>query len=129
MKYYRRTLVLDSLEVKSLIMRYTSLLGISIEDNVEPKLQFYSKLAGEVVAKETIRNNPNLLIVSLKKRLEPRVEEVERSGDKARWTTELLVRLARRSDEQWEAYGLGKSPRGHAARKVKAARNQDPRHS
>ena len=114
-EYFRRTLALDSMEVKSLVVRYTVLLGASIEKNIEPKLEFYSELVGEVAAKETIRNHPTLLLESLKRRLVPRVEEVKKRGDKVRWTTALLIRLARRPDNVWEAYGLGEAPRGGAA--------------
>lgn len=110
--YFRVTFSLDAEGVKGLLLRYSNLFGCSMEKNLEPKVQFYSNLAGEVVAKEAILNNPNLLLVSMKRRLAPRLADVAVQDGKIKWTRTLLSRLATRTDAQWIAYGLGDAPRG-----------------
>ena len=115
MIFFLCTFALDAEEMKSLMLRYPILLRYSIKDNLDPKVQFYSKLSGEAVAKEAILVNPNLLIASLKTKLEPRLKEIEARGDKVRWTKTQLIRLATRTPALWEAYGLGDAPRGGGA--------------
>ena len=115
MNFFRCTFALDVEEMKSLILRYPILLRYCIKDNLDPKVQFYSKLSGEAVAKEAILENPNLLIASLKTKLEPRLKEIEARGDKVRWSKTLLFRMALRAPALWEAYGLGDAPQGGAA--------------
>ena len=119
MEYFQRTFALDAEEVKTLLLRHSVLLKLSIAKNVEPKIEFYSKLAGRAVAKEAILENPNLLLQSFKKRLTPRLAEIVESGDKVRWSKTLLFRIALRNPAQWEAYGLDDAPRGPGARSRK----------
>jgi hypothetical protein len=87
-------------------LRYPNLFTYSIDNNLEPKREFYSKLVGKAVAREAMLDKPSLFSVSLKTRLKPRLEEVEERGDKVRWSKTLLVRLATRRDTTWEAHGL-----------------------
>ena len=105
-EYLQRTFSLDAEEVKSLLLRYSVLLHLSIEKNMEPKFQFYSELVGKAVAKAAILQNPNLLTVSMKTRLEPRFAEIVKSGDKVQWNKTRLFRMALRTPAQWEAHGL-----------------------
>ena len=119
MEYFQRTFALDAEEAKSLVLRHPILFTLSIEKNIEAKLEFYSELAGKAVAKEAIIENPNLLLQSLKKRLKPRLAEVEEQGGKVRWTKTFLFRMALRNPAQWEAYGLDDAPRGRGARSRK----------
>ena len=121
LEYYQRTFALDAEEVKSLVLRCSVLLKVSIAKNVEPKVEFYSKLAGRAVAKEAIFENPNLLLQSFKKRLTPRLAEIEARGDKVRWSKTLLFRMALRAPALWEAYGLDDAPRGGAAIRARRA--------
>ena len=44
---------------------------------------------------------------SVENRLETRLEEVRKSGEKVKWDETTIKRLATRTDEQWERYGLG----------------------
>ena len=114
--YLRQAYGLGDEELKDLLFRYPNILQYSIEKNLEPKFQFYSELVGKGVAREAMLEKPTLFIVSLKKRLKPRLTEIEARGDKIRWTKTLLIRLATRAPAQWEAYGLGDAPRGGAIR-------------
>ena len=113
MNFFRCTFALDVEEMKSLILRYPILLRYSIKDSLDPKVQFYSKLSGEAVAKEAILENPNLLTVSQKSRLQPRLAEVEEQDGAVRWTKTLLIRMATRTPAAWEAYRLNEArPKG-----------------
>ena len=112
--YLKGTFGLDERELKDLLLRYPNLFTYSIQNNLEPKREFYSSLVGKAVASEAMLRNPNLFSVSLKTRLKPRLEEVEERGDKVRWSKTLLIRMARRTDAQWDAYGLNEAPRGPA---------------
>ena len=44
---------------------------------------------------------------SVENRLEPRLEEVRKSGEKVKWYKTTINRLAVRSDALWEKYGVG----------------------
>jgi len=113
--YLKGTFGLDKAELKDLLLRYSNLFTLSIQNNLEPKREFYSNLVGKAVASEAMLRKPNLFSVGLKTRLRPRLAELEERGDKGRWSKTLLFRLALRTDAQWEAYGLGDAPRGRAA--------------
>jgi len=106
LRYIRTRFELDEEALKNLVLKAPSLFGIS-EATIEEKLQFYSNLVGEREAKRMVVKSSNLLRQSLEKRLKPRLEEIQKSGVKVRWTETLIQRLARRTDDQWERYKLG----------------------
>ena len=89
------------------------------EKDIEEKLHFYCELVGKSEAKRLVIKSSNLLTVSLKKRLRPRVAEVKKAGKEVVWTKTLIQRLARRTPAQWEAYGLDDASRGPSARSRK----------
>ena len=83
-------------------------LGDASEKTIDKRLAFYSKLLGEREAKRLIMESPYFVInYSLERRLKPRLEEVLKSGQKIEWNKRLVIRLATRTDKQWEEYGLG----------------------
>ena len=104
-RFYRLTFELDDEGLKDLVMKQPNLFKTSIKD-IERKLQFYSELVGKKKAKRLVIKSSNLLLVSLKNRLKPRLSEVQIAGKKVGWTEQLIQRLARRSDDLWEKYGL-----------------------
>ena len=118
LRFLRFTFELDDEELKNLVTKRPSLFTMS-EKDIEEKLQFYSELVGETEAKRLVIKSPNLLTVSLKKCLRPRLAEVESAGKKIIWTETLIQRLARRTPELWERYGLNEAPKGRGARKKK----------
>mmetsp|Transcript_6951 Transcript_6951/g.19524 ORF Transcript_6951/g.19524 Transcript_6951/m.19524 type:complete len:197 (+) Transcript_6951:2-592(+) len=115
LRYLRMRFELDEEALKNLVLKAPSLFSYS-EGNIEEKLQFYSNLVGEREAKRMVVKSSNLLKQSLKKRLKPRLEEIQKSGVKVRWTETLMRRLAIRTNNQWERYKLGDAPRGGAAK-------------
>lgn len=111
LQFLRLTFDLDDEELKNMVTKRPGLFTRS-EKDIEEKLQFYSDLVGKSEAKRLVIKSPNLLTVSLKKRLRPRLAEVKKAGKKVVWTATLIQRLARRTDDQWERHGLGEARRG-----------------
>ena len=101
---------MDDDALKDLVLKAPQLFGYPT-GTIEEKLQFYSNLVGEEEVKRLVVKSSNLLNQSLKK-LNSRLEEVKKSGAKVRWNETLIQRLARRTPDQWEAYGLGEAKRG-----------------
>ena len=114
LRYLRTRFELDDDALKHLVLKAPSLFSYS-EGDIEEKLQFYSTLVGEREAKRLAIKSSNLLRQSVKIRLKPRLEEVEKSGVKVIWNETLLRRLAVRTPYQWEMYKLGDAPRGGAS--------------
>ena len=114
LQYLRTRLELDDDALKNLLLKQQPLFGLS-EGNIEEKFQFYINLVGEREAERLVVKSSNLLTRSLKK-LQSRLEEVEESGVKVRWTETLIKRLAERSNALWERHKLGEAPRGGGLR-------------
>ena len=111
LRYLRTRFDLDDDSLKNLVLKSPVLFGYPT-DNIEEKLQFYSNLVGEREAKRLVVKSSNLLKQSLKTRLKPRLEEVEKSGVKVRWNETLIQRLARRTPDQWGRYKLAEARPG-----------------
>ena len=67
-------------------------------------------------AKKPIQTHWALILPNSYGGLKPRLEEIQKSGVKVRWTETLMRRLAIRTNNQWERYKLGDAPRGGAAK-------------
>ena len=106
MSYLQKRFELDAKSLKEILRRNPRLLPMSIEESIEPKLEFYGALIGEKKAKRLVMKSINLLIVSLEKKLKPRLAEVQKSGVKIDWDETLIQRLARRNNADWERYKL-----------------------
>ena len=104
-KYLRQTFQLNNVTLREMLLRMPSLLTYS-EKTMEKKLNFYVKLVGERDAKKLFIERPYLIAnYSVEERLEPRLEEVRKSGEKVKWDETLINRLAVRSDALWESMG------------------------
>ena len=111
LRYLRERFELNNERLKDLLLRMPGLFSYS-DEKIEQKLQFYSTLVGEVEAKKIVIESPNLIVTaSLENRLQPRLAEIERSGEKVQWDRTLIQRLARRTDDVWGKYGIGDATR------------------
>ena len=110
LRFLQKTFDLSDQGLKDLVMKQPSLIART-EKAIEEKLQFYSQLVGESEAKRLVIKSSNLLTISAEKRLKPRLSEIQKAGTKVEWTEQLIQRLARRTPEQWEKYGLGEAQR------------------
>ncbi len=79
LRYFRMRFELDEEALKNVVLKAPSLFGLS-DATIEEKLKFYSNLVGEREAKRIVVKSSNLLKQSLKKRLKPRLAEVQKSG-------------------------------------------------
>ena len=114
LRYLRERFGLDDEHLKDLLLRMPGLFSYS-DEKIEQKLQFYSTLVGEEKAKIMVVESPNLIVTaSLENRLQPRLAEVQKSEKKVKWDKVLIQRLARRSKDVWDKYGIGDAPRGRA---------------
>ena len=111
MRFLQKTFDLSDQGLKDLVTKQPSLFPKS-EKDIEEKLQFYSALVGKREAKRLVIKSSNLLVKSLEKVLKPRLSQIQNAGEKVVWTEQLIQRLARRSDDLWERYGLGEAPKG-----------------
>ena len=110
LRFLQKTFDLSDQGLKILVTKQPTLITKS-EKDIEEKVKFYSQLVGESEAKRLVTKSSNLLVRSLKNRLKPRLAQVQSTGNKVVWTEKLIQRLARRSDDQWERYGLGEVQR------------------
>ena len=99
LRFLRLTFDLSDDTLREMLLRMPGLFTYS-EKTTEKKLHFYAKLIGKKAAKELVVERPYLIVnYSLERRLEPRLEEVQKSGVKVRWDKTMINRFARRSDE------------------------------
>ena len=107
LQFLRLTFQLNDDGMREMLLRMPGLFAYS-EETMEKKLNFYAKLIGKKAAKKLVSEKPYLIgNYSLEKRLEPRLKEVQKSGKKVKWDESMIKRLALRSDEVWEKYGVG----------------------
>ena len=107
LQFLRLTFELSDDVLKEMLLRMPALFCYS-EKTMEMKLNFYTKLIGESAAKKLVIERPYLIgNFSLENRLEPRLEEVRKSGEKVKWDETMISRLATRTNGQWGKYGLG----------------------
>ena len=112
LQFLQLTFELNDHGLRDLVTSQPSLFSRS-EKAIKEKVKFYSELVGEKEAKRLVTKSSNLLVTaSLEKRLKPRLSQIRNAGTKVVWTEQLIQRLARRSDDQWERYGLGEAPKG-----------------
>ena len=103
---------LNDEEFKELFLRRPELVALSAEENIEPKLDLYGSLIGKEKARKLVVDHPNLLLESLKRRIKPRLEEVDKVYEYVEWTETLLRRLVMRKPKPWRDYMLDDAPRG-----------------
>ena len=103
---------LNDEELKELFLSRPELVALSVENNLAPKLVLYQSLIGKKRARKLVVESSNLLLGSMEKCIEPRLEEVDKAYEYVEWDGTLIQRLVRRSEKQWCAYMLDDAPRG-----------------
>ena len=116
--HFQQIFEINDEEMKELFLRRPQLLVLSLEKNIEPKLELYGSLIGKERAKKAVVERPNLFIESLDGRIKPRLEEVDRVYEYVKWTETLLRRLVVRPPKTWCAYMLDDAPRGRTGEKL-----------
>jgi hypothetical protein len=101
LKWLQGRLSMDGDELAKLVGAQPPLLGLSISTNLEPTLDFYQECIGIEGTKELLARNPVLLMVSLERRLKPRLEQLK--GAKLEVDAGWLLRMAKNTEAQWQA--------------------------
>mmetsp|Transcript_101 Transcript_101/g.119 ORF Transcript_101/g.119 Transcript_101/m.119 type:complete len:98 (+) Transcript_101:1-294(+) len=83
------------------ILRFPSVLGNNVEENLEPTLSFYESCLGRDIALLLVSKNPTMLSASLQTRLMPRLEQLQKLGMTV--DAETMRRMAVDTIERWEA--------------------------
>jgi hypothetical protein len=84
-----------------LLMKMPPVLGLNVESNLEPKIEFSEGLIGINKVAGFLMENPSALGASLGKRLMSRLAEVQESGMPIDSGT--LSRMAKCARDQWSA--------------------------
>ena len=109
--YLQQLFDLNDKELKELFLSRPELAASSTEKNIEPKLELYGSLIGKERARKIVVESPYLLLQSMKKRIKPRLEEVDKAYEYVQWTETLLRRLVIRQPKLWCDYMLDDVPR------------------
>ena len=82
-------------------MKSPSIVGLNIESNLEPTIEFFENLIGVYEVKEFLLKDPSFLTRSLEKRLKPRLAEVRKAG--IPMDSGTVKRMAFYTEEKWSA--------------------------
>eukprot|EP00547_Thalassionema_nitzschioides_P005157 CAMPEP_0194215926 /NCGR_PEP_ID=MMETSP0156-20130528/18058_1 /TAXON_ID=33649 /ORGANISM="Thalassionema nitzschioides, Strain L26-B" /LENGTH=119 /DNA_ID=CAMNT_0038944571 /DNA_START=769 /DNA_END=1128 /DNA_ORIENTATION=- len=89
-------------ELSNIIQKMPTLLGCSVQSNLEPTLDFCIEAIGiDKNVIEIIEQHPSILGYSLEKRLKPRLKEARKANmeiDKA-----CFLRIAKSTEEEWDS--------------------------
>jgi len=101
MDFLKSTLQLDSEELQFLITSFPQLLGLSIGQNIQPKLIFLLQHLTMEQLKEFIAYQPSLLAYSLENRLRPRIELLQKNAIAFGYSPPYLMSLTDTKFQQW----------------------------
>jgi hypothetical protein len=98
-QWLQQQLFLAEVDVGELVRKFPPLLGMGIETNLEPTLDFFKECIGDEAAVELVVKYPTLLSYSLENRLKPRYEQAHEIGIEV--DAGCLQRMAQLPDEKW----------------------------
>lgn len=86
-----------------MICKFPQILGLSVEKNIQPTMNFYETLVGESLPKQFILGSPSFLGYSLEKRLKPRLDGVRSTGLVIGKDVSFHF-FARSTNDKWEEF-------------------------
>lgn len=101
MDFLQTALQLDDDELSFLITSFPQVLGLSIEQNLKPKLAFLLQHLTMEQLREFIAYQPSLLAYSLENRLRPRIDLMEKNGIAIGYSPRYLMSLTDAKFHQW----------------------------
>ena len=101
MDFLQSALHLDTDELTFLVTSYPQVLGLSIEQNLQPKLSFLLNHLTMEQLREFIAYQPSLLAYSLENRLRPRIELLKNKSIEFRYSPQYLMSLTDAKFQQW----------------------------
>ena len=100
LKWLQESLSLDEAGLTKMIVSQPALLGYDVKTNLEPTLTFYKECLGDEATKVVLIQHPVLLMVSLERRLKPRLEQARQTG--VMIDPGCMQRIAKHTEEQWQ---------------------------
>jgi hypothetical protein len=101
MDFLQSDLHLDTDELTFLVTSYPQVLGLSIEQNLRPKLSFLLNHLTMEQLKEFIAYQPSLLAYSLENRLRPRIELLKTKSIEFRYSPRYIMSLTDAQFQKW----------------------------
>lgn len=99
--YLKQTLKLSSEEIRGVLLTFPQILGLSINYNLKPTIEFYSTCLTKAELKEFFLYQPSLLAYSLEKRIRPRIELMNAKGIAFAYSPPYLMSLSDDKFQQW----------------------------
>ena len=91
----------DKEDMRGMILRMPQVLGLSLEKNLKPSLEYLREEIGEASLRESCKEFPSVLVYSLEGRVRPRVEELKRRGFEPRFVQVYVLGLG---EERWKKW-------------------------
>lgn len=101
MDFLQSALHLDTDELTFLVTSYPQILGLSIQENLQPKVSFLLNHLTMDQLREFIDYQPSLLAYSLENRLRPRIELLKNKSIEFRYSPQYLMSLTDAKFQQW----------------------------
>mmetsp|Transcript_36233 Transcript_36233/g.42048 ORF Transcript_36233/g.42048 Transcript_36233/m.42048 type:complete len:276 (+) Transcript_36233:70-897(+) len=93
----------DNYELEEIVLAMPSILGLSLENNLKPKFEFFTQSVGMTrwELKEFVLYQPALLAYSLENRIKPRVAHMETKGISFKYCPPYLMSLTDDKFASW----------------------------
>ena len=99
--FLKDALCLNSDEMEILLETFPQVLGLSVENNLEPKITFLKNFLTEDELKDFVMYLPSLLGYSLEKRIKPRLKQMTDASIAFAYTPPYLMSLTDTKYREW----------------------------
>ena len=100
-EYLKRKLDLSPEEIRGVVLTFPQVLGLSVDQNLEPTIDFYRTCMTEKQLKDFFLYQPSLLAYSLEKRIKPRIEILQATGIEFAYSPPSLMSFTDYKFQQW----------------------------
>jgi mTERF domain-containing protein len=101
MNFLKTVLELDTEELRFLLTSFPQVLGLSVDQNLQPTLEFLLQHLDVDKLREFLAYQPSLLAYSLEKRLRPRIELLQENSISFAYSPPYLMSLTDAKFQQW----------------------------
>lgn len=103
-EFLQQALALTKVETESLIETYPQVLGLSVENNLTPKIAYLRTYLTVEELRDFCLYQPALLAYSLANRIAPRIEQMERVNIRFAYAPAYLMSLPDAKFDNWYVY-------------------------
>jgi hypothetical protein len=106
-QFIQETFLFDDEGLRDVIVTFPQLLGLSLEKNLKPKVEFLlgAPNHGAGLSKDELREliayQPALLAYSLSKRIRPRIETMQRHGISFSFVPSYIMSMSNSKFDRW----------------------------